>query len=334
MRDRPRDFEQQNRLVQDFAAKARFVPQYEKTAAAKLEEIEANSKKAKEFQKAAAELAALERDADDPQKLDRVAKELESIKPRLDALDREVQGRFDVLYKKVAQGHVLNLFNEAKTLVEKDPNSHDAILAKLGEAHAAALKVGGALDYLVKDILVEDDRVANLKYTDAFVGSVPWIDLMTAEWRGQWKKSPPPEALDAQTGGGEWVLEGKDVPGVSFGVYYIGSEKGWRDFVVEAEIVVEKFGCAFFGRCGRPDKPVRYDFRAKQETGIAEGQPYKVTFSVMGQQGRVEISDVGKDKAAVDPLGSPSGGVGLVLEPGNKVRVKSFKIKVLRADTK
>jgi len=333
-RERPRDFEQQERLLRDFVEKAQGLASYEKTAAQKREEIETNAKKAKEFRQAAGDLAALERDSDDPQKTDRIARELGTLKPRLDPLDREVNERFDVLFKKVSQQRVLGLFNEAKALAEKEPNSHDAILAKLGEAHAAALKVGGALDYLVRDILVEDDRVASLKYTAAFIDSVPWIDLMTAEWRGQWKKSPPPEALDVQTGGTEWTLTGKDVPGVSFGVYYIGSEKGWRDVVVETEVVIEQFGFSFFGRCGRPEKPVRYDVRAKQETGITEGQPYKMTFSVTGLQGKVEIADVGVDKVPVDALGASSGGVGIVLDPGARIRVKSFKVKVLRADTK
>ena len=157
---------------------------------------------------------------------------------------------------------------------------------------------------------------------------------MTAEWRGQWKKSPPPQALDAQTGGAEWTLEGKEVPGVSFGVYYIGSEKGWRDFVLETEVVIESFGFALFGRCGRPEKPVRYDLRAKPDAGISQGETYKVTLTVTGLKGKVEISDVGMDKVKVNPMGSLAGGVGFVLEPGNKVRVKSCRVKVLRADAR
>jgi hypothetical protein len=332
--ERPRDFERHLELARDFSEKAKIVPEYVKEGAARLRQAEEAVKENKAARAAANELDALERDAEDPKNADRLLKDLDKLKPRLDSRNADVMGRFDVVQKKAAAQRVLSVFNEAKTIAEKEPNSHDAILAKLGEAHAAALKVGSSVDYLIKDILDMDDHVANQKYTPDFEAKVDWIDLMSSEWKGQWKKSKPEEAIDAQTGGSEWAVSGKEIPGVTFGVFYIGADKGWRDFIAELEVKIEKRGLGFFGRCGRSENVIRYDIEAKPNSGIEEGGTYKVKITVKGMKGKASISDVGDEDLKIPASVAPSGGIGITLEGGAKVTLKSFKVKVLRAETK
>ena len=337
IQERPREYERHLELARAFAEKAQGVPKYATAGPERVKQAEEAISKDKTARQAASELAALEKDADDPANAERLQKDIDRIRPRLDLTNPDVRGRFDMLQRKVGGFLVLGIFNEAKVIAEKEPNSHDAILAKLGEAYAAAAKAGDGTDYLKKDILEEDDRIANLKYTADFEAKVDWIDLLSGDWKGQWKKNPSatsvppgPETIDAQTGGPEWILSCKEATGV----FYTGADKGWRDFIAELEVKIEKRGFGFFGRCGRSENVVRYDVEAKPNSGIEEGATYKVRIAIKGLQEKAAISEVGSEDIKIRHTMALSGGVGLTLEPGAKITLKSFKVKILRAETK
>jgi len=333
----PRNLERHLELARAFAEKAQGVPKYATAGPERVKQAEEAISKDKTGRQAASELASLEKDADDPANAERLQKDIDRIRPRLDLTNPDVRGRFDILQKKVGGFLVNAIFNEAKTIAEKEPNSHDAILAKLGEAYAAAAKAGDGTDYLKKDILEEDDRIANLKYTADFEAKVDWIDLMSGDWKGQWKKAPSatsatpgPETIDAQTGGPEWILSCKEATGV----FYTGADKGWRDFIAELEVKIEKRGFGFFGRCGRSENVIRYDVEVKPNSGIEEGATYKVKIAIKGLKGKADISDVGNEDIKIRHTMALTGGVGLTLEPGAKITLKSFKVKILRAETR
>jgi hypothetical protein len=334
VRDRPRELEQQLQLAKAFAEKAKGVAQFEKAAPALVTKAEEAIKQVQESKKAAVELDSLEKDVEDKNNADRVFKDLERIKTKIDLTNAELVSRFEIVYKKAAQTRVTTLFNDAKTLAEKEPNSFDAILAKLDEAHEAAVKAGGPMNYIINEILDEIDRVSNLRYTAEFEDKIPWADLLTAEWRDQWKKSSPLDNLDVQAAGAEWTLTAKDASGSALSIYFIGKDKGWRDAVVDMEFVIEKKGFSFFGRCGRSESVVRYDVTASDKTGMKEGETYKMKIFFKGQKGKADLTDVGTEPFNIPYSVATTGGVGLALEPGAKVRLKAFKIRVLRAQTK
>jgi type II secretory pathway pseudopilin PulG len=324
-KEKPRDYAGRTALAKALEEKAKGYPDFEGAAKQEFAAIEAEQKREVTYKQAAADLNALERDADDPKLAKEVLSKAEALAGRLDPRNTEDQKRLTVILKKSGDFKAWATFNDALEFAKTNASNIDAILSKYDEVMEEAVKNGSAEVH--RAAMEEIDRHSQAKYTAEFEGKQPLLDLLEGGAKEQWKVWQE-NTLDILTEGGSWVLAAKDTgPGVIF----TGLDKGWRDFVAEIEFTIEKKGFTFYGRAGRGNE-VRYAVEADGPAGLKAGQPYKVKIAIKALHGQAEFADLGVDdfskKVGLAPL---AGGIGLALDTGAKVKFKSIKLRVLRS---
>jgi hypothetical protein len=304
-------------------------PARERRAAAEYEQIKTVFQKTVTLSQVSHMLDRLERDMKDAKAYRPTFKEYLKTKAKLDPKDASVARLLKRIERDGCQAFAQFLLVDVRRRIQRDPGARDAALPDLSEALQAARLSGDAS--LAQEITADLDAVALAKYTKDFEEKIPWIDLLAPDWRPQWKKSTPPEAIDVKMTDKDVLLTGQEVLNARYGAVAVGLDKGWRDYVLELEFVVEVKRFFVLGRCAPADEAIEYPLEAGEKTGLKTGRPYTMRVSFKGSKGKVEIPECGIDTVRIPPKAAEAGGIGLGVGPGDQVRVKACRIRVLRA---
>ena len=334
-RNAPKDVAGRMELARRAVDLAQGTQRFEETAAKRLDEVAravaAAAAQAADLLKIEERLEQIEKEAGDPSRAEAVRREIDELAARVDSGDEAAQKRLERIRKRLGGAQASGLLAGAKAREGRAPGDFDGTLTDLERAFDAARAQGKAGDAQLASIAAEIDRVSRAKYDAGYEAAQPWVDLLSPDWLARWKRVAPVESIVMESAGGEMVVSGVAHPDCHFGILHVGTDYDWIDVVVEMEFTIEALGFNVLGRCGKSRGVVRYGVECKEGTNVKEGQTYRLKVAIKGFRGEIALGDGSTDTFNIPAGLSRTGGFGLALDPGARVRFKAIRAKVLRA---
>jgi hypothetical protein len=327
--DEPEAFDKILAAIEEAEPAARGFPRLRVELSVILEDVTVRKDAAVTKKEAADCLAQLQKDVQDPAKLEAVRVLLDAAIKKYASQGKEYVAELNKVADQLTLVSLKKGLDAAKAL-EAQGNDRDALRA-CDDAVAvfsrnSARTPGKAVIDLYKETLAESDRLVDKVETPEFESGIAERDMLSPKERALWGATP--DAIKHDFSDGPLRIEGtKDrVTGICSLDAPRGTE--WHDLVLDLEFTIVKDGFQLFLRWEPGRKG--YMLRFAPSEGYDLNKPYRMTIRIKGSTASLKASDAPENRGTLDPTTSRTGGIAFGLTNGASIIVSRCSIKFLR----
>ncbi len=262
----------------------------------------------------------------------------------------DVEARARTAKAQADRAYLISLREEARTFAKEHPDDLPAVLNKYAAAeieirvqYENAMKnkdkdAARLLESDYKDVLAAQDPLCAQLFTDAYVATVPWRDLLAPAEAGNWIKTDGLQGFQWSIENGRLHARGPVPEARKQAAMSIGDKEKWRDFVMEIQFKVSSGAPNLFFRLGliadtnTPTLTLE-GLPEEEGPGIIFGKTYTVTVSIIGSTYSIASDNEDDVSPRAEQLiwsRARRGAFGIGLPADSELDITRLRVKLLR----
>ncbi|MFN0242209.1 MAG: hypothetical protein ACKVWV_04890 [Planctomycetota bacterium] len=278
-----------------------------------------------------------------PDEVAKVRRTLGDLELNADKVSPEFKARVQTARAVVDKTIATRLHDEARAIAAKGPNDQRAALTAYTKAEDEALrlfeesirrKTKENEDFYkakYREIIAESDALATAIFTPEVVDKAQWKDLLSTEAAKGWQHDG---LADFGVGNGQLRAVGLPPGAGKTGIMSVGDREQWRDFVLDAEFIIEAGSSNFFFRLGRRADNTVENFELATGPGapLKAGESYGMQATFIGSKLSLTFSTSEINPYEIESSWSRSrkGAFGITVPEGSTIKITKLKIRELR----
>jgi hypothetical protein len=285
----------------------------------------------------------------EPKELAELRRALQNMELNAQQYGDEMVARVKAAKTTCSRAYANRLVADADTFSAQNPDQQRAALVKYAlaeeelraqlEEYFKTKDTAGreALEPIYKRIISDSDRLSNEAFTDAYVESTQWRDLLSGPELSKWKVSKS-TGFEWKIVEGVMLLTGPAPDAKGQAAMSIGDDERWRDLVIEMEFTLKAGAPNLYFRLGKAAdtrvKSILLEPAPPGDIGWQLNKKYDLRVTFIGNRFVAVCTNAPDDfqplSAESGPGDSRRGAFGMAIPKGAEFEISKLRIKVLR----